>query len=217
MRRFLTLTILVLSFLRANSQSLEMSYIFNTSSEKQLDKAGGIGLMYSQHLTKRSAVGLAGACKFNHTKFETIVRSDADPRVLYFNYIDSKAKSVSIRLNYQYAVISRDQVIVSIGPELSYNFLWADDFHSGYYYSPYMGFSSITPHSDGKEKAKKYGLGVLGRVQINKILIDNLALCINARAESLVGPSYDGNPFKPYNGMLGNIEFSLGLQYRFKK
>ena len=212
MVRFLLFAIFLrMASIDLKSQSLELSTLLNLSNEKRFDKASGIGMMYSHNISMEESLGLSICYKFNHSKYDKITRPDFDPQIFEFARIDSKSKSISIRINYQYSFINRDQVRLSIGPEISYNFLWGADNNQ---YS-YSGDSIFWSSSQKNEMIKKIGVGLLAEVEINKIFTDNLALCISLRPESLISGRYLGGE-KPYSGVIGNAEFVIGFKYKLK-
>lgn len=214
MTRFFLIAILANLYINVQAQSIELTTLLNNSTEKRLDKSKGFGIMYSHTISKRSTFALAGTYKFRNSTFDNIEGSNADPRVRYFKEISSNTKSFSIRLNYQYAIINKEPVTLSLGPEVSYNFLWGKDKTI---FSTSNNANQYSLYSKDIEQIRRFGLGILTRVQIHKIFIDRLSLCFDIRPELIFSPALDGiGDTAPFNGAYTNLEFMLGFQYRLK-
>ncbi len=194
------------------SQIIEISSLLNISTEKRMENAIGQGLSYSQNVSKNSSLGVAFFYKYNHANYFQVMTTDYDPNVTEYAKINSKSKCISVRTNYQYSILNRDQVKISIGPELSYNYLWGVD-NNQYCYTGDSTFSAAKSHPN--KGFNKFGFGILTKFEINNIIIKQLSLCINIRPEFLISSFYYGAA-TPYSGIIGNAEFAIGLQYKIK-
>ncbi|MEI6123876.1 MAG: hypothetical protein WCQ95_09610 [Bacteroidota bacterium] len=150
--------------------------------------------------------------KYNHTNYFQVMTTDYDPNVTEYAKINSKSKCISVRTNYQYSILNREQVKISIGPEISYNYLWGVD-NNQYCYTGDSTFSDAKYHHN--KGINKFGFGILTKFEINNIIIKQLSLCINIRPEFLISSFYYGAA-APYTGIIGNAEFAIGLQYKLK-
>jgi hypothetical protein len=204
-----------LSTIASNAQSLELSTLLNISSQERLDKANGISVMYSHDVSKNGALGLAICYKQNHSIYERIntdsyitdENPDGSPEYI-FGWIDSHYKGCSFRLNYQYALINRNDVEVSIGPEISYNLFWGNG-SSHYIHSENP--DSILSHAGKNPLSYKIGCGLLASVQVHHVFVDKLSLCVNLRPEMLFNPHYEADAVNS----ISNFDIQIGFQYRF--
>jgi hypothetical protein len=213
MTRYILPTLLILFIIEGNAQSIELNTLFNSSSEKRLDKARGLGILYSHNLTQKSALGLAFTFKSKQSNFDVIERSNANPTVQHYTTIISKSKSYSFRLNYQYSLIKREDISFSLGPEVSYNLFEVKDIKN---FSTSANAGSYSIFKNEISNIRKYGLGGLVRIQIHNVLTKKLSLCFDIRPEILYGTAIDGGgKAYPFNGKLSNLEFMVGLQYHF--
>ena len=194
------------------SQIIELSTLLNISTEKRMDNAIGHGLSYSQKLSKNNSIALGFFYKYNHAKYSRVMTPDADPNILEYTKINSKSKCILLRLNYQHYILNREQAKISFGPEISYNYFWGVDNNQ----SCLTGDSTLSaPKTYQNTGIHKFGFGILTKFEINEIIIKKLSLIINIRPEFLISSFYYGSPVA-YSGIIGNVEFSIGLQYKLK-
>ena len=204
------LLVFLLISIVTKSQIIELSSLLNISTEKRMDNAIGHGLSYSQKLSKNNSIAIAFIYKYNHANFSRILTTNYDPNVIEYAKINSKSKCISVRTNYQYSILNREQAKISFGPEISYNYLWGID-NIQYCYTGYTTFSAPQPQNN--KGIHKFGFGILTKFEINEIIIKQLSLSLNIRPEFLYSNFYYGGT-TPYTGIIGNVEFSIGLQYK---
>jgi len=177
-----------------------------------MNNAIGFGLSYLQKLSKNNSIGIGFFYKYKHADYFSIIPTDCNPKIDEYAKINSKSKCISVRINYQYYILNREQSKISIGPEISYNYFWGID-NNQYCYTGDSTFS--TPNLKHNKAINKFGVGILTKFEINEIIIKQLSLILNLRPEILFSSAYYGTPV-PYDGFIFNAEFSIGLQYKLK-
>jgi hypothetical protein len=109
-------------------------------------------------------------------------------------------------------LINNENASLSLGPEVSYNYLWGKDqveFNNTGLYNNWIKFSQ------NNGTAKSIGFGLISTMEVKHFLAPPLSLCITIRSELIT----DGHVMEPpvFSGGITFTEFQLGLKYRFKK
>jgi hypothetical protein len=204
-------------------QEIELSGSLNISSEQRFQNAYGVGLQYQQDISRKFKVGLGVHYNFNNADFDHIPYIDADPNLLVVEKIHSTAKRISIRLNIQGLLINARKVSLSLGPEISYNFLWGQDQinrRTGQISPIYDTLISDQYNfTQNNDLTKKIGIGFISTAEIKEFMAKPLSLCFTIRPELLLGKTDPliGAEQPVFSGVLGFTEFQVGLKYRFKK
>ena len=195
------------------AQELEFSSSLNTSSEKRFQNARGIGFQYQNNIGAKFKVGLGIHYNFNNIKFDEIPYIDADPNLLVADKIHSKSKRFSIRLNIQWLLKNSENASISLGPEISYNYLWGQDQIEERQGQTSNRFNYIQNNGLTKE----IGLGLISKIEIKNFISPRLSLCFTIRPEIVTDGIFaiGGNPV--FSGASGFTEFQIGLKYGFRK
>lgn len=195
------------------AQELEFSSSLNTSSEKRFQNARGIGFQYQNNIGTKFKVGLGIYYNFNNIKFDEIPYIDADPNLLVADKIHSKSKRFSIRLNIQWLLKNSENASISLGPEISYDYLWGQDQIEERQGQTSNKFNYI--QNNGLTKA--VGLGLISKFEIKNFISPRLSLCFTIRPEIVTDGIFaiGGNPV--FSGASGFTEFQIGLKYGFRK
>jgi hypothetical protein len=206
---FLCLSTVIVMQLPSFAQELEFCGSLNTSSEQRFEKAKGIGLQYQQNILPKYKIGIGTHYNYDNTSFNTSFNGATD-----VEGIRSNAKRISLRLNIQRLLKDNEYVSLSIGPEISYNYVWS---HDDRYYLIYADSSYVT-HNTQNIHAKQFGIGFIAKMEIKDFIYPHLALCFNLRPEKYIGNrSYDygaGRSALAWN--ISFTEFQIGLKYNFK-
>ena len=195
-------------------QEIEFCGSLNASSEQRFKNSPGIGIQYQHYLGKNYRVGLGIHYNFKNAHFDYIPVVDADPTAVVAEEINSNSNCVSIRLNIQRLLKNDDYVSISIGPEVSYNYLWGKD-RIAQRASPPFSYSEF---SQTNELKKAIGIGLVSKVEIKNFIVSKLSLCLTFKPELLFGDNrlvFGGDP-PVFSGIWTFSEFQLGLKYRFK-
>ena len=194
-------------------QEVEFSSSLNTSTEKRFQNAYGIGLQYQHNISSKFKVGLGVHYNFNNVKFDDIQYVDGDPNLIIADKIYSSSKRFSIRLNIQGLLKNNENVSISLGPEISYNYLWGQDQIEERQGQTSNRFNFIQNNGLTKE----IGLGLISKVEVKNFISPQLSLCFTIRPEFITDGVFakGGNPV--FSGVLGFTEFQIGLKYRFGK
>ncbi len=223
MKTLLTILVSFWMGLSCFGQEIEFSGSLNTSSEQRFQNAYGFGLQYQQDLSRKFKIGLGLHYNFNNASFDHIPYIDAAPNLLVAEMIHSTAKRISIRFNIQGLLMNTRYVSLSLGPEISYNFLWGKDQKerrigqiSPIYDTLISNQYTFTQNNDLTEKI---GIGFISTAEIKEFIAKPLSLCVTIRPELLLGKTEPliGAEQPVFSGVLGFTEFQIGLKYRFKK
>jgi len=196
-------------------QEVEFCSSLNTSSEQRFQNSFGIGLQYQHDLSNKFKVDLGVHYNFNKSQFDNIPYVDADPNLIIADKINSNSKRFSVRLNIQRFLKNNENVSISLGPEISYNYLWGLD-----QIEEKLAQTSITYYNYSRsiDLTKDFGVGLISKVEVKSFLIPKLSLCLTIRPELLIGKDFFSKGSNPiFSGGLGFTEFQIGLKYRFKK
>lgn len=217
-RKLICIVIFLLIARSSFAQELELCGSIGSSSEMRFKDAYGIGFQYQQGIGKKFKLGLGTHYYYNNAHFTTESQQmSGDQYSHYVTRYDVNSQRFSLRLNMQVLLRDNDFLSVSLGPEVSYNFVWGQEDNSiwygavvtnRYYYSRYL------------DLAKKIGVGLISKIEIKDFINPRLSLCLTLRPEILLrnGPhtgSYEGSR-KIYSAIIDFSEFQIGLKYRFK-
>ena len=217
MKRFLFFSINLFIGIYCFGQELEVCTSINTSSEQRFQGATGFGFQYQQDMNRKYIVGFGVHYIFNNTNFYDFPWVD-EPNSEIIEKINSQPQKFSIRLNVQRLLKDNENVSLSIGPEISYNFIWGQD--QGQFQNIESNILNPTWFQFSQKINLVYyiGFGLISKVAVKKIFIPQLSLCFTFRPEFLIGdrPKLEGgNPV--FSNLLGFTEFQIGIQYRFKQ
>lgn len=196
------------------AQDLEFCGSLNTSSEQRFKNAPGIGLQYTQDLGRKLKAGAGIHYNFNKIQFDYIPYIDADPTAVVADRISSNSQHFSIRLNLQILLKNNDNVSISVGPEISYNYLWGKD-QIEQRASPPFGYSEYSQYNG---LSKKFGVGMISIVEIKNFIDPKLSFCLTFKPEILLGNNIVlmGANSPVFSGIATFSEFQVGLKYKFK-
>jgi hypothetical protein len=208
---------IILLFLGFSSfgQNLEFCGSLNTSSEQRFQNSQGVGVQYQHNISKYFLVGLGVHYNFNSAKFDDIPYNDADPIFPNIEEINSKVKRFSVRLNIKGLLKENEYVSISLGPEISYNYVWGDDNITEYV----SRNSTWIKQSRSIDLTKKFGVGLVSKIEVKNFIKPQLSLCFTIRPELIVGKENELIGANPpiFSGVFGFTEFQIGLKYRFGK
>ncbi len=209
------ISLLIIAFgLSCFGQEVEFCSSLNTSSELRFQSAYGIGLQYQHNISSKLKVGLGLHYNFNNSQFDYLPYVDADPTLIISQKINSQSRRFSYRINIQGLLVDNENASISLGPEISYNYLWGQD-----QIVQKVGQSlNIENYSQKIDLTKHFGAGLISKFEIKNIFSPQLSLCLTIRPEFLFGKKYmliGGNAPVFYGG-LSFTEFQIGLKYRFK-
>ncbi len=194
------------------SQELEFSSSLNTSTEQRFQNAYGIGLQYQHFISSKFEVGLGVHYNFNNAEFYEVPWIDGDPNLIVTEDIQSKSKRFSIRLNIQGLLKNNENASISLGPEISYNYLWGQDQIVERSGQTSNRFNFIQNNGLTKE----IGFGLISRIEVKNIFTPQLSLCFTIRPE-LVTDGIFAKGKQVFSGAMGFTEFQVGLKYAFIK
>lgn len=200
----------MIAFVNVNAQSLELSPVLNLSTDPRFDKCAGIGLMYSHRISKKYSLGLSVYYKSLHSNFAELNQPEYldDPNdPIYFSHINAKSNNISIRTGVQHHIIDKEKIGFSLGPELSYIRQWSSEKSFSYYID--KGNSYYSSYNDLHHML---GVDMLIKLELKKIIIERLSICINTRPELAIDISS-----APFGYNIGNIEFMIGTKYKLRK
>lgn len=204
----------LLSGISCFGQEIEFCSSLNTSSEQRFQSAYGIGLQYQHDIGSKFKAGLGMHYNFNHSQFDYIPYVDGNPNLIIADKINSYSQRLSIRLNIQGSLMNKECVSISLGPEISYNYLWGKD-----QIDERVGQSSNNYiYSQNIKLAKDVGFGLISKIEVRNFMAPALSLCFTIRPELLIGKDLFSKGGRPiFSGGLGFTEFQIGLNYRFQK
>ena len=209
MRKLICLSIFLMIGISCIAQEVEVCSSVNTSSEQRFQNALGIGLQYQHDISKKFRVGFGVHYNFNKAQFYNKPYIDARPFPPSLEEIASNSKRLSIRLNIQGLLRDNESLSVSLGPELSYNYMWGED-NIDLFLGGASGWSHYKRNND---LVKKLGIGLISKVEIKNVIKPRLSLCLTIRPEFTTNDMFGETVFAP---TIGLIEFQMGLKYRFK-
>jgi hypothetical protein len=195
------------------AQEVQFCSSLNTSTENRFQNANGIGLHYQHNLGNKFKVGLGVHYNFNNIKFDEIPYVDGDPNLIIAQEIHSKSNRFSIRLNIQRLLKNNENASISLGPEISYNYLWGQDQIDERQGQASNKISFIQNNG----LVKEIGIGLISMIEIKNFISPKLSFCFTIRPEIVTDGIFakGGNPV--FSGVSGFTEFQIGLNYRFKK
>lgn len=209
MRKLIYLAIFLLIGISCFAQEVEVCGSLNTSSEQRFQNALGIGLQYQHDISRKFKVGLGVHYNFKNSHFTEQPYIDAIPFPPSIEKFDSKSNRFSIRLNIQNLLRDNENLSISLGPEISYNYLWGQDnikLFKG-------GGSNWDNFKQSNGLIKKIGIGVLSKIEIKDFITPRLSLCLTIRPEFTTNDEFGESVFAR---TIGFVEFQMGLKYRFK-
>jgi hypothetical protein len=221
MRKLICLAIFLLIGISCFSQEIELCGSFGTSSKLRFNDALGIGLQYQHDIGKKIKIGFGTNYYNKNSNFTEEYKPLAgynDPYGHWVTKYDVESKRFSLRLNIQGILRDNEYLSISLGPEVSYNFVWGSEDNSIWYGAAMPDRSFYSRELD---LAKKIGMGLISKIDIKKIIIPQLSLCLTFRTELMLrnGPqntsSYEGST-KIYSAPIDFTEFQIGFKYRIK-
>jgi hypothetical protein len=199
-------------------QEIEFCSSLNTSSEQRFQSSSGIGIQYQEDIGKKFKAGLGIHYNYNNSQFENIPFVDADPNLIIVEKINSSSKRFAVRLNLQRMLKNNENASISLGPEISYNNMWGQDKidETALKAGQTPTYSEYAQNIGLKEDI---GLGLITKIEVKKVLLPPLSLCITIRPELLIGKAYKLEGMDPpvFSGVLTFTEFQIGLKYRFEQ
>jgi hypothetical protein len=209
MRTFIVFIALLPINLICLAQEIEFCSSINTSSEQRFMNAYGIGIQYQQKILSKYQLGLGLHFKKNETEFD--YNSITDVGQLYGDHINSDSRIFSIRINVQRIIKENESILLTLGPEMSCNFLWGQDMVN-------MQYPSWTTYIQDLHSAKKIGYGLIAKTSIKNLLIKRLDLVFTIMPEiyySKVKLDRGGDDAITYFPQyISFVEFQIGLKYR---
>jgi hypothetical protein len=210
------ISFLIIAFgLSCFGQEIEFSSSLNTSSELRFQNAYGIGLQYQHNISSKFKVGLGIHYNFHNSQFDYLPYVDFDPNFIISQKINSHSHRFSYRINIQGLLLDNENASISLGPEISYNYLWGQDqiveiMTRSLSVSEYSKYINLTKH---------FGAGLISIIEIKNVFSPQLSLCFTIRPEYLIGKEYllIGGSAPVFYGGLSFTEFQIGLKYKFKK
>jgi len=194
-------------------QEIEFAGSVNTSSEQRFQNANGIGLQYQHNIGSKYKVGFGVHYNFNNVTFDEIPYVDGDPNLIIADKIHSVSKRFSIRLNIQRLLKNNENASISLGPEISYNYLWGQD----QIMERQGQASNIFNFIQNNGLTKEIGFGLISKVEIKNFISPQLSLCFTIRPEFITDGQFVKGGNVVFSGVSGFTEFQIGLKYRFRK
>jgi hypothetical protein len=211
MKKIIFMISVLIPTISCYTQEVEMMSSINTSTEQRLQNAFGIGAQYQQNLFGKYKLGLACHLNYNNSNFDYIPYLDASPNSVASDEIESSAYRFSVRFNLQKILKDNDFACITIGPELSYNFLWGND-HNTYRMAPDFYFAT---YSEKIHLVRNFGLGFVFGAEIKQVFTPQTSLCFAYRPEMIIDTELFKGGTIPFREMIGLNEFQLGIKYRF--
>lgn len=194
-------------------QEVEFCGSLNSSTEQRFKSAYGIGLQYQHDISQKFKVGLGVHYNFKNTQFTEEAYIDPVPFPPSIKETYSESRRFSIRLNIQGLLRNNENVLISIGPEISYNYLWGKDDINLFV----GGSTAWENYTQTIRLSKMIGLGLVSNVEIKNFLTPQLSLCLTLRPEMTTDGEFAKGSQPIFSGILGFVESQIGLKYRFKK
>ena len=206
---------LLLFTISSFGQELEFCGSVSTAGEQRFQNATGIGLRYEGAIGSKYKIGMGVHFNFNTASFDHIPYIDADPINVYTEKINSSSQRLSFRFNIQRMIKNNEHVSLSIGPELSYNWLWDHDnidMRNG-------TLANKVTFTENHQAANRIGFGFISKVEVKGFISEKMSLCFSIRPEFIIGnmEAVIGAEQSPFYGLLGFTEFQIGLKYRLGK
>jgi len=207
------ISFLIITFgLSCFGQEIEFSCSLNTSSELRFQNAHGIGLQYQHNISSKFKIGLGIHCNFNNSQFDYLPYADFNPNFIISQKINSHSQRFSYRINMQGLLLDNENASISLGPEISYNYLWGQD----QIVEKMTLSSSVSKYSQYIDLTKHFGVGLISKIEIKNVFSPKLSLCFTIRPEYLIGKEYllIGGSAPVFYGGLNFTEFQIGLKYK---
>ncbi|HEX7414958.1 MAG TPA: hypothetical protein VF411_13020 [Bacteroidia bacterium] len=226
MKRFIFLVTFIVITFSSYGQGLEVVTSINTSPNIILQGAKGVGINYqflqidSVLFKKPIQFGIGLQYSVNSKEYYKQGDELAIPSPIYvYSDINVKVQKTSLRFHTLIALINNKNVILAIGPELSYNVFYEQGtiqsssvkFSGGMYTSLDIFYGTI----------QTIELGLLTKIEIRNIFTPHLSLTFNIRpvfmynlqgAVLLVPDMYSDLYLLSFSRFL---EFQVGLKYNF--
>lgn len=202
------------------SQEVEFcGSLSNSFNEPRLQNALGIGIQYQHDINQKFKIGFGIHYNNVHANFhEETFNITGTSGSHWVNEIKSKYNRVSCRLNIQGILKENESVSISLGPEISYNFLWGQDNTSSWNGGPQSQRGWYINYND---LLKKIGFGIIAEIEIKNFINSRLSLCSKIRPELIyIRPKsiyIEAGDYFVLPRTLELIEFQIGLKYRFKE
>jgi hypothetical protein len=209
--RFLGLIIILILFnIHAFSQEIEFFGSKSLSSEIRFVNACGYGLQYQQKFLKRLILGLGIDYRNNLIDFDNIWTSDFGE--VMASKESSNSQCYSIRLNFQIIILNKEAVLISFGPDLSYNLLKGKDQIN-------LQSPAINKYYEKLPNSKRTGQGLIFKFELKDLIIKKIDLVLNILSENLSGRDniIRGLDIPYFSYDFNFIEFQIGLKYRINR
>jgi hypothetical protein len=194
-------------------QEVEFCCSFNTSNAQRFQNGYGFGIQYQHDIGHKWEVGLGVHFNFKKAQFTDEPYIDAIPFPPSIEEVNSNSQRYSIRLNIQRLLMDNTNVSLSLGPEISYNlFRGKDDIRL------FLGGSTKwINYSQTNGLTKEIGFGFISKIEIKNILDPQLSLCFTIRPEFTTDGIFAKGGEPIFSGVLGFLEFQMGIKYRFRE
>lgn len=209
-KKLTTIAILLLIGVSCFSQKIIFcGSLTNSFNEPRLQNSFGIGLQLQHDINQRMKIGAAIHYNFKHSNFhEEYTYIDGSYGPHWVSEINSKIYRISSRLNLQGILKEDESASISIGPEISYNFIWGQDEKSPWIGGPLSQRGWFTEKND---LIKRFGIGLIAEMEIKNFISPRLSLYSSIRPEFIIGEPV----FLVYPKTFQLIEFQIGCKYRF--
>ena len=197
-------------------QEIEFCNSLNTSSEQRFQNAWGLGFQYQHPISAKFKLGFGNHYHVKKSEFDYIPYIDADPNLVINDKISSNSQRFSFRFNIQGLILNNEYASISLGPEISYNYLWGNDQIKRRVGQNSSGIANLSDYSQNIDLTKSVGLGLISKIEIKNFLTPKLSLCFTIRPEIITSGIFAKGMEQVFSGVLGFTEFQLGLKYSFK-
>jgi hypothetical protein len=194
-------------------QEIELNGSFNTSSEKRFQNGHGIGIQYQHDILPRIKIGVGIQDNFKNAVFDDIRHIDPEPIIPLIEKINSNSHRISLRLNLQGLLMNTERFSLSLGPEISYNYLWGKDEVDEFMVRTLNWIKS----SENNGTVKTFGAGLISKAEVKNFISPKFSLCFTVRPEFTTSGFFARGGTPVFSDVIGFMEFQLGLKYRFKK
>ena len=212
MRKLIFFSIAFMIGLYCIGQEVEFCSSFNTSNEQRLQNGYGIGVQYQNDIGHKWKIGLGLHFNFKNAQFSNEPYIDAIPFPPSVEKVSSKSQRYSIRLNIQGLLMNNDNVSLSLGPEISYNYFKGEDNINLFF----GGDTKWTNYSQNNGLTKEIGFGLISKVEVKNFIDPKISLCYTIRPEFTTDGIFAEGGEPIFSGVLSFLEFQMGLKYRFK-
>lgn len=211
MKTVLTLLVVSFVFLGLHGQEVDINGLYSSSSTKEFKNSIGIGLGYN-YFVNHNRIGIALSYLNYNTAYDDIYTSTTDGTSIIVKEINPNNNRMSINLNYAYRIIDNSNSIIWLGCTAGLNYF---NMQGDYYqYDDNLQNKNYLTY-DYKE-SNRIGIGLLIEYEITNIFSDRFSSSIKINPELT---SFDD--FASSGGhapwLIGWINFSVGLKYRFDK